>query len=46
MAKPAMRGAADLEDDRHDKLAKAVAGINVSVTAKGILPPSDRKLTN
>jgi hypothetical protein len=30
----------------HDKLAKAVAGINVSVTAKGMLPPSSCKLTN
>jgi len=30
----------------HDPLAKAVAGINVSVTAKGILPPSACKLTD
>jgi hypothetical protein len=30
----------------HDKLAKAVADIDVSVTAKGMLPPSSCKLTN
>ena len=30
----------------HDNLAKAVAGVNVSVTAKGMLPPSSCKLTN
>jgi hypothetical protein len=30
----------------NDPLAKAVAGINVSVTAKGMLPPSSCKLAN
>jgi hypothetical protein len=30
----------------HYPLAKAVAGIDVSVTAKGMLPPSSCKLTN
>ncbi len=30
----------------HNKLAEAVAGIDVSVTAKGMLPPSSCKLTN
>jgi hypothetical protein len=44
--RPPSAGSLTAQTIAHNSLAKAVAGINVSVTAKGMLPPGACKLTN